>query len=704
MKKLCNHWLCLVLFSLLAAACNDDDAPSASTTEWQEVKVAVVLPMNDGLDEHWKRTFGMLTDNLTEAFSNQPQGIRLVYEWYDEATADIAALSAELAGREDVTAIIGGLYSSHTQQMASTLTEAEKPFFTLATTEELVRAYAQTGWLWAMTETDITQCEVLLAKAYYYGAKSVSLLANEEDAYGKTFIDWFAFQATELGMEVKGVYGYTPSTLDDASAQAASSGADYVICVPSEIADIRPMLEAFRQEAVVNGTAPRTLFSDTAYGSDVPKAVGEVCEGLEGVTFGADPESGFEVSYETFFGELSTLGEAQAYDAGMLLAYGCYYRLLHPDTDLRTALREVVSGRDMMMGSWMAEDMQLVIDALATDGKPDVCGASGPLDFDAKVYTNVLRSTYYNFKIYEGNYIILDYNTSDGGKRTDATLAGWNRKAEQMQEFGEMDERTYPALDKCWALLVAGSKGWGNYRHQADVLAMYQILKSHGYTDDRIVLVMEDDIAHHSRNPQPGVVQVQPGGENQYRDVQLDYRLSDLQPQDIRNILNGKRSERLPQVIGADADDNVLVFWSGHGKYRELCWADEYVGFTHYLARETFSEMAENGRYRKLLCLVETCYSGSVAKACEGIPGALFLTAAAENETSKADIFNEDLGVWMTNRFTSTLQEQIIEKPSVSLRDLYYRLFINTVGSHVMLYNAENYGNPYQEGFGEYLN
>lgn len=31
-----------------------------------------------------------------------------------------------------------------------------------------------------------------------------------------------------------------------------------------------------------------------------------------------------------------------------------------------------------------------------------------------------------------------------------------------------------------WALLVAGSNGWFNYRHQADVCHAYQILHTHG--------------------------------------------------------------------------------------------------------------------------------------------------------------------------------------------------------------------------------
>ena len=38
----------------------------------------------------------------------------------------------------------------------------------------------------------------------------------------------------------------------------------------------------------------------------------------------------------------------------------------------------------------------------------------------------------------------------------------------------------YPKLDDNWALLIAASKGWENYRFQADVFAMYKILKDHG--------------------------------------------------------------------------------------------------------------------------------------------------------------------------------------------------------------------------------
>ena len=689
--KRTNPLILPLLFLLwMATGCSSDDAPTNSgNITWHERTVAVVLPMQNGLDAHWKRTLEWVARNLEAAFRNQSEGIRLKYEWYDESTEEVKALARTLSEREEVVAVIGGLYSSNAEIMAPIFTKYRKPFLTPATTAELVRAYSD-GYLWAMTETDITQCEVLLAKALYYGAESVALLANGEDSYGKTFIDWFAFQADELGLQVKGIYPYSSTNLIETVQKVAASEADFVVCIPSEVRDVAVMQQMFHQQAVRTGTAPRTLYSDTAYGSDVLLLDAGDIEGLEGVAFSSDPESGFGVSYKVYFEEEETLGESQMYDAAMLVGYAAWMQYLQPELGLNEALRKVVDGREEPYGGWLVEDMCKVIDALATGIAPDVRGASGSLNFDSKVYTNVLHTTYSHFKIYNGHYITLDYNSSDGSKRTDATLAGWNWKVEQMQEFDETVEgKTYPDLQEKWALLVAGSCGWQNYRHQADVLAMYQLLKQSGYTDDHIVLIMEDDIAWNSANPNGGVVQVAVGGENLYHDLLIDYHLSDLKPEDIGTILSGEVSERLPEVIQSTSTDNVLFFWSGHGNYQEFCWGDTDMSLSASQLQQFVQLLSGKEQFRKLLCLVETCYSGSMLQVCEGVPGLLGITAASPWETSKADIFNGGLGVWMSNRFTSTLLETITDDPPVSLRDLYYKLFINTVGSHVMIYNQK---------------
>ena len=180
-----------------------------------------------------------------------------------------------------------------------------------------------------------------------------------------------------------------------------------------------------------------------------------------------------------------------------------------------------------------------------------------------------------------------------------------------MQDFGRTDVTDYAPHTSTRALLVAASSSWTNYRHQADVLALYQQLRRNGFSDENIVLVCADDIARNASNSTPGEIRVKPGGDNVYRNVEIDYRLADLSEQDICDILAGNRSERLPDVIDGDEGTNVFVFWSGHGEPGTLCW-DDGTGITPAMMRATLEQMAEKRNYRKLCLFAETCFSGSV--------------------------------------------------------------------------------------------
>ncbi len=51
-----------------------------------------------------------------------------------------------------------------------------------------------------------------------------------------------------------------------------------------------------------------------------------------------------------------------------------------------------------------------------------------------------------------------------------------------------------------WAVLVAGSNGIGNYRHQADVCHAYHVLRNRGIPADHIITMAFDDIANNSQN------------------------------------------------------------------------------------------------------------------------------------------------------------------------------------------------------------
>lgn len=693
--------LILGLCILLSGCKKEDRTPGII----EKCRVAVVLPFSDGLETHWKQCLKLCSDNLLKASGANGSGIELVYDFYDEDNPDLGSVIRTLAQDESVTAVIGGLYSSSALDMASIFSKADKPFFTIATTGQLSRAFSSWGNLWAMTETDITQCEVLLSKALQYGAEKVALITDGDSAYGQTFIDWFAFQATELGLDCDDkVFIYKGDLAAQAEA-AVNCDADFLICAPSSISDFKEIISKYH----ASDHHLRLLCSDMAYGSDFIAQLGQLAEGIEGVCYSSDPETGFDLAYQTYFGMDATIGEAQIYDAAMLIGYAQYLRMLRgEEMSFRDAMHQLVSGRDEVNATWRSEDMAQILRRILQGGAPDIAGASGSLNFDSKVFTNVLSTIYCNYLVYNQHYIILDYNSTDGSKRSEPTLAGWNWKASQMQEISDnpSDVRNYPALDQKWALLVATSEGWDNYRHQTDVLNIYQQLKANGYKDDHIILIIQDDIAKNEENPNPGKLFSRMGGDNVYHDLEIDYHTSNLHPSAIGDILCGRQRDGLPKVIKADDDDNIFIFWSGHGTPGALCWLDndEKAGMmTTEMMDGILTDLENSGNYRKITGCIETCYSGSVFNVADRHKGMLFFTAANDKETSKADEYNYEIDVWMSNRFTATLQDCFAKTPDMSMRDLYFRLFQSTVGSHVCVYGINGYGSLYSTYLNEIL-
>lgn len=59
--------------------------------------------------------------------------------------------------------------------------------------------------------------------------------------------------------------------------------------------------------------------------------------------------------------------------------------------------------------------------------------------------------------------------------------------------------------------------------------------------------------------------------------------------------------------------------------------------------------------------------------------------------------------VFLSNGFTRAFQTKITENPDVTLRDLFYFVATQTVGSHACMFNQSNYGNVFTERMSEFL-
>ena len=700
--------------SLLLSCSREAMDPAAGETV--DVRLAVVLPMSDESSDSYREALEWAAENVLSATEGLQRQIRLNYEWYDENGEDMSALASELRCRQDLDGVIGPYSSAKTREFASALRNWLLPVFTLSSSESVIRenipAMSGGEFLWALQEVDISQCELLLTLAIRSGAESVSLLVKKDDPYGQTFLDWFGFQSSELGIADDLILEYTPESLEsDFLSCLRSQGTDALIAVPGTSGEAGLMLEI--QSALQNSgeECPSVFYSDVAMNSDAFSFDGGTEAVAEGVSVIASPESGFEVAYKIHSGRDMVNIESQIYDAAMLMAMAVF------DTGLRKAegledydenniitrnraynraLSRIVDGRERTDGAmtWQPDDMRSAFVAIENGKYLDVSGASGELDFDSQVHTNILHSSYCHWQHYQGKFLRINYMTSDGSRRTEPTLGCWNWKISGGQTFDDGTDLSYPAQTGRKAVLIAASCLWDDYRHQADVLHMYRILRGRGYSDDDILLVMEDNLAYSSFNPEPGAVRTSPDGENLYEgEVEVDYRLTELDGDSLRSIL----AEQLDSGSG----DDLLLYWCGHGMPGNLIFGDEALDASWL--RRTLEAMHANGRYRKLLCLLESCFAGSVAEACVGIPGALFITATNPNETSKAENFDAELDVYLSDRFSAAFRAAVGQRSDWTMAELYYELYNHTPGSHVTVYNSENYGNLYVAGLQEYL-
>ncbi|KAK3266603.1 hypothetical protein CYMTET_24784 [Cymbomonas tetramitiformis] len=96
---------------------------------------------------------------------------------------------------------------------------------------------------------------------------------------------------------------------------------------------------------------------------------------------------------------------------------------------------------------------------------------------------------------------------------------------------------------RIWALLVAGSRGWSNYRHQAQVYRMYQVLHMGNVPDSNIIMMHYNDLANNNLNPYPGKVFNSIGGPDVYHKTWADYSGGDVTASNFLAALQGRKQD-----------------------------------------------------------------------------------------------------------------------------------------------------------------
>ncbi|XP_020083723.1 vacuolar-processing enzyme beta-isozyme 1 [Ananas comosus] len=277
-------------------------------------------------------------------------------------------------------------------------------------------------------------------------------------------------------------------------------------------------------------------------------------------------------------------------------------------------------------------------------------------------------------------------------------------KTEMETEAEEEDE-----IGTRWAVLVAGSSGYENYRHQADVCHAYQILKNGGLKEENIIVFMYDDIANSPLNPRPGVVINNPKGEDVYAGVPKDYTGVQITAENFYAVLLGNKTAvqgGSGKVVDSKPDDHIFIYYSDHG-------GPGVLGMPNlpFLIAADFIEVLKkkhaSNSYKKMVIYVEACESGSIFEGLMPEDLDIYVTTASNAEESSWGTYCPGMQpapppeyltclgdlysiAWMEDSEAHNLKKESIAKQYDAVKDRTCNSSIG-MGSHVMEYGDKSF-------------
>lgn len=655
------------------------------------VRVGVLLPLTGDIE--LREPLEWAKENINREGGIGGRQIELVYR--DTATGNATRMAEELLDDPAIRIVIGPETSDQVYALAPAFIARQKILISpLATSGDIVRAFAKKGYFWRTAPGDVAQVKTILSILNGRGAHRIALLA-ENTTYGTTFYDWTGFFATEYGLDLVDIRQFEPGNAAGAAAGAAAADPDTIIaaCGPEDAAAIKGAIDR-------SGSHARLFLADAAATPVLVSTLGPAAEGIEGTNPAADPSTGFAVAYEQKFGHPPAYYAAPAYDALLLAAYTAARQDAAPLEAPADSVRAVVYGNGTPQG-WDAQEAREAIAAIRAGRTPAITGASGPLDFDTEAGVDPLVTYYSHWVIEGGEFRTVKIVSPAKGSRAGTSLGLSKASDSLISPLAPAAGTSAPAVQRedFRAVIAGPSGGWTNYRHQSDALAVYTLLRENGVDDDHIILMTYDDIPTLPQNPIRGDVHNVPKGANLRAAAQPDYTGTAVNAATFRAVLSGERSADVPVVLESGPATDVFVYVAGHGVPGAICFgnsctftADDFTRITDTLSRE--------GRYRRMVFVIDTCFGESVA-ADATAPGILYITGAAATEPSKGAVYDMEIRQWLSDEFTASVLSLLRSDPAITFRDLYTQSYAKVTGSHVRMKATGNFST--EEPVREYL-
>ncbi|KAL1235058.1 hypothetical protein TSPI_02901 [Trichinella spiralis] len=250
--------------------------------------------------------------------------------------------------------------------------------------------------------------------------------------------------------------------------------------------------------------------------------------------------------------------------------------------------------------------------------------------------------------------------------------------------------QTVYANDNIWAVLVSGSNGWYNYRHQADICHAYKVLLEHGVPEKHIIVMSYDDIAKNEYNPLQGKVFNHIQGPEVCSGIKIDYKEDDVTPENFINVLLGEEDEMIGigtgRVLKSGPNDYVFVNFVDHGSDYILAFPDDANYLHASQLNKTLEKMHQRKMFRNMLLHIEACYAGSMFRnILSNNTKILAMTAANHEESSYACYYDETVDTFLGDAFSVAWMEY-------ADGEIYVKQEFNAVQSLVTTSHVQLYG------------
>jgi phosphatidylinositol glycan class K len=168
------------------------------------------------------------------------------------------------------------------------------------------------------------------------------------------------------------------------------------------------------------------------------------------------------------------------------------------------------------------------------------------------------------------------------------------------------------------------------------------------------VLMVADDMACNSRNPEPGAIYNSAHHKiNVYGDdVEVDYRGYEVNVENFVRVLTGRVPSSTPRSkrLLTDERSNVFLYMTGHGGDGFIKFQDAEEISNVELA-DVFEQMWQMRRYNELFFVVDTCQAASLYANVYS-PNVVALTSSLVGEDSLSHHIDANIGVYVIDRFT----------------------------------------------------